>query len=138
MRITEDILDCLVQDDGDYQANALLRTYHAKVSEITCAYKKYCSGIKKADCVLANVTKNQEFVRFLQTPAIPRRRPDLTVFIHKPLEHYREVLKLFNVILSHTKPNHEDYYVINQIVHELQVSLSSHIIINSQSLNSSR
>lgn len=125
MRITEDILDTLVHDDGDYQTHLLLRTYHSKLGEMTAAYKRYCSGIKKADCVLANIAKNQEFVRFLQTPAIPRRRPDITVFIHKPLEHYREILKFFNVILSHTKPNQDDYVVINQIVHDLQVKVGT-------------
>lgn len=73
--------------------------------------------------MLANKTKNSssDFVKFLQTPAIPRRRPDVTVFIHKPLEHYREILKLLNVILSYTKPNHEDYAVISQVVHDMQV-----------------
>ncbi|XP_008201022.1 uncharacterized protein PsGEF isoform X2 [Tribolium castaneum] len=119
LRVTEDILDNLVHEEGVHN---LIRTYHAKLNEITAAYRRYCSGIKKADCVLANKTKNSnsEFVRFLHTPSIPRRRPDITAFIHKPLEHYREVLKAFTVIQSHTKPNHEDYPVINQLVHDLQ------------------
>ena len=124
LRITEEILERLVSaDDGDYNANLLLRTYHAKLGEIVSAYKRYCSGIKKADCVLANASKNAEFVRFVQHPAVPRRRPDITQFVHKPLEHYRELLKLFNQILAETKPNHhEEYHVIAQIVHDLQVS----------------
>ncbi|XP_044258396.1 uncharacterized protein LOC123007266 isoform X2 [Tribolium madens] len=119
LRLTEDILDNLVQEEGVHN---LIRTYQAKLNEITTAYRRYCSGIKKADCVLANKTKNSnsEFVRFLHTPSIPRRRPDITAFIHKPLEHYREVLKAFTVIQSYTKPNHEDYPVINQLVHDLQ------------------
>lgn len=123
LRITEDILDNILQDEGEPLLQNLIRTYHAKLNEITTAYRRYCSGIKKADCVLANKTKNSnsEFVRFLQTPSIPRRRPDITAFIHKPLEHYREVLKAFTVIQSYTKPNHEDYPVINQLVHDLQV-----------------
>lgn len=114
----------MIQEDGDPQLHLLLRTYYSKLGEITSTYKRYCSGIKKADCILANKTRNSnsDFVRFLTTPAIPRRRPDITVFIHKPLEHYREILKLFNVILSNTKSNYEDYAVINQIVHDLQVS----------------
>ncbi|RZB39848.1 uncharacterized protein BDFB_004581, partial [Asbolus verrucosus] len=122
LRITEDILDNLIQEDGEPNVHILTRTYHAKLNDITSAYRRYCSGIKKADCVLANKTKNSssEFVRFLQTPSIPRRRPDITAFIHKPLEHYREVLKLFTVIQSNTKSNHEDFPVINQLVHDLQ------------------
>lgn len=47
------------------------------------------------------------------------------MFIHKPLEHYRELLKLFNVILSNTKSNQEEYPVISQIVHDLQVRIEA-------------
>lgn len=94
-----------------------------KLHDISSAYKRYCSGIKKADCILANKTKNanSDFSRFLQIPQIPRRRPDITAFIHKPLEHYREMLKLLMIIQSNTKSSHEDFPVINQVVHDLQV-----------------
>ncbi|KAJ8954989.1 hypothetical protein NQ318_000421 [Aromia moschata] len=124
LRITENILDHLVQEDGEPQIHLLVRTYHMKLHEITSAYKRYCSGIKKADCILANKTKNSnsDFCRFLQVPQIPRRRPDITTFIHKPLEHYREMLKLLIMIQSSTKPNHEDLPVINNIVHDLQLT----------------
>lgn len=60
--------------------------------------------------------------RFVQTPAVPRRRPDLTTFIHKPLEHYREILKMLMAIQGHTPPKHEDYSLIGRVVHEMQVS----------------
>lgn len=59
--------------------------------------------------------------RFVQTPAVPRRRPDLTTFIHKPLEHYREILKMLMAIQGHTPPKHEDYFLIGRVVHEMQV-----------------
>ncbi|KAF5307360.1 hypothetical protein FQR65_LT07077 [Abscondita terminalis] len=123
-RISEDILECLIPEDGEPQIHSLLRVYYTKVSEIASAYKRYCLGIKRADCILVNKTKNSnsDFVRFLQTPAVPRRRPDMTAFIHKPLEHYREILKLFNVILSNTKTNHEDYQSISKIVQDLQIA----------------
>ncbi|GJQ85861.1 PsGEF [Trypoxylus dichotomus] len=124
LRISEDIIDVVIPEDGDPQFHLLGIAYHAKLSEIIMAYRKYCSGIKKSDCILANKMKNSnsEFVRFLQCPAIPRRRPDITAFIHKPLEHFRDVLKLFSVILSNTKSNAEDYPVISQIVHDLQIT----------------
>lgn len=112
-------------EDGEPQFHLLGVTYQSKLSEIMTAYRKYCSGIKKSDCILANKMKNSnsDFVKFLQCPAIPRRRPDITAFIHKPLEHFRDVLKLFSVILSNTKSNAEDYPVISQIVHDLQVGI---------------
>ncbi|ENN71717.1 hypothetical protein YQE_11640, partial [Dendroctonus ponderosae] len=122
LRITEDILDHLVHEDGEMDASILSRVYRCKLHEITSAYKRYCSGIKKADCVLANKMKNSnsDFVKFIQCPAIPRRRPDLTTFIHKPLEHYREALKILMAIQGHTPPKHEDFSAIGQIVHEMQ------------------
>ncbi|CAH2004683.1 unnamed protein product [Acanthoscelides obtectus] len=124
LRITEDILDTLIQEDGEPQIHLLVRTYHMKLHEITTGYRKYCSGIKKADCILANKTKNtnSEFSRFLQVPQIPRRRPDITAFIHKPLEHYREMLRLLTTIQGNTKSNHEDFPVINKVVHDLQLT----------------
>ncbi|XP_050293542.1 uncharacterized protein LOC126734076 [Anthonomus grandis grandis] len=124
LRITEDILDHLVHEDGEMDTSMVTKIYRCKLHEITSCYKKYCSGIKRADCVLANKMKNcnSDFVRFVQCPAIPRRRPDLTTFIHKPLEHYREILKLLMSIQGHTPAKHEDFPVINQIVHEMQVS----------------
>lgn len=111
----------MIPDTGDLCIDLVIPTYKSKLQEITSAYKRYCIGIKRADCVLANKTKNAEFARFLQTPAIPRRRPDITLFIHKPLEHYREMLKLLNLIHSCTPLNHDDYTVICQIVHDMQV-----------------
>ncbi|KAK9730820.1 PDZ domain [Popillia japonica] len=124
LRISEDIVDSLMPEDGEPQFHLLGVTYQSKLSEIMTAYRKYCSGIKKSDCILANKMKNSnsDFVKFLQCPAIPRRRPDITAFIHKPLEHFRDVLKLFSVILSNTKSNAEDYPVISQIVHDLQIT----------------
>ncbi|XP_031338107.1 uncharacterized protein LOC116167013 isoform X2 [Photinus pyralis] len=123
-RISEEILECLVPEDGEPQIHLLLKVYHSKLSDIITSYKRYCSGIKKADCILVNKTRNSnsDFVRFLQTPAVPRRRPDITSFIHKPLEHYREILKLFNVILSQTKANHDEYALISKIVQDLQIA----------------
>lgn len=123
LRITEEILETVVPEAGDVYLDLVIPTYRSKLQDITTAYKRYCTGIKRADCILANKTKNPEFARFLQTPAIPRRRPDITLFIHKPLEHYRELLKLLNVILGCTPTSHDDYAVIYQIVHDMQVSL---------------
>lgn len=123
LQITEDILDSIVQDESKLHLPFVLQIYHIKLHEIILAYKRYCSGIIKADYILVNKTRNtnSDFVRFIQTPAIPKRKPDITAFIHKPLEHYREVLKILNTILSNTKPNNEEFFLINKIVQEMQV-----------------
>lgn len=49
-------------------------------------YRRYCSGLKKADCLLVEKTRNSTFTRLITEPPVPRRRPDLTTFVHKPLE----------------------------------------------------
>ncbi|XP_056640815.1 uncharacterized protein LOC130447811 [Diorhabda sublineata] len=123
LQLTEDLLDHLIQDN-ELQTHLLVKTYFVKLQEIKTIYKKYCSGIKKADCILANKTKNSnsEFCRFIQIPHIPRRRPDITTFIHKPLEHYRDMLRFLTTIQSCTKPNHDDFSVINELVHQLQLT----------------
>jgi hypothetical protein len=53
---------------------------------MAAGYRRYLSGLKKADCLLVAKTRNPDFVRLIVEPPVPRRRPDLTAFIHKPLE----------------------------------------------------
>lgn len=50
------------------------------------AYRRYCIGLKLADCILVEKTRNLNFMKVITEPPIPKRRPDLTTFIHKPLE----------------------------------------------------
>lgn len=52
LRLSEDILDQLVQDEHEPQINFISRVYLSKKMSICAAYKKYCSGLKRADCVL--------------------------------------------------------------------------------------
>lgn len=53
MRLSEDILEQLVNDDQEPpQVNFASRVYHSKSTAFCAAYKKYCNGIKRADCVL--------------------------------------------------------------------------------------
>lgn len=68
-------------------------TLHIKVPclvlqmpNMAAGYRRYLSGLKKADCLLVAKTRNPDFVRLIVEPPVPRRRPDLTAFIHKPLE----------------------------------------------------
>lgn len=54
IRISEDILEQLVQDDQEIPLNFASRVYLSKTTAICAAYKKYCNGIKRADCVLVS------------------------------------------------------------------------------------
>ncbi|XP_025832113.1 uncharacterized protein LOC108734687 isoform X2 [Agrilus planipennis] len=124
LKISEDILDNIVQEDGEQSIQNVPFAFYRKLAEFTTAYRKYCSGIKKADCVLADRTKyaNSGFVRFLQTPLIPRKRPDITAFIHRPLQHYRDILNLFSTALGYSNSKHDDYNHLVKIVKEMQVT----------------
>ncbi|KAJ9576442.1 hypothetical protein L9F63_006655, partial [Diploptera punctata] len=90
--------------------------YLKKMPVMTAGYRRYFSGLKKADCLLAAKTRNPDFMRLIVEPPVPRRRPDLTAFIHKPLEHYRDVLKLLQTILNYTKVTDEDYSALLRVI----------------------
>lgn len=52
LRLSEDILEQLVTEDQDPQLNFASRLYVSKSTTICAAYKRYCNGLKRADCVL--------------------------------------------------------------------------------------
>ncbi|CAF4837461.1 unnamed protein product [Pieris macdunnoughi] len=95
-RLSEEILEQVVQDDGEIQTSTVVAVYLQKTSVFLSLYKKYCLGLKRADCVLVKKSKDPSgaFSRFCTSPPIPRRRPDITSLVHKPLEQFRELLRL--------------------------------------------
>ncbi|CAK1599372.1 unnamed protein product [Parnassius mnemosyne] len=101
-RLSEDILDQVVQDDGEIQTSTVVAVYLQKTPVFLSLYKKYCLGLKRADCVLVKKSKDPSgaFSRFCTSPPIPRRRPDITSLIHKPLEQFRELLRLMRTAAS--------------------------------------
>ena len=52
MRISDDILEQIIQDETEPQIHFASRVYLSKCTALCVAYKKYCNGLKKADCVL--------------------------------------------------------------------------------------
>lgn len=54
-QISEDILEQLLQNDRDPQTLFASKVYLSKAMAICVAYKKYCNGLKRADCVLVSV-----------------------------------------------------------------------------------
>ncbi|XP_049804965.1 uncharacterized protein LOC126248203 [Schistocerca nitens] len=122
LRLTEDILEQLVQDDAEQCAPGIGRVYLRKLNVLTNSYKRYLVGLKAADCLLVAKMRNQEFMRLVVEPTVPRRKPDLTTFLHKPLEHYRDILKLLQTILHQTKVTEDDYPILSKVVHELQLA----------------
>lgn len=55
LQLSEDILEQLLQNDHDPQIHYASRVYLSKTTAICAAYKKYCNGLKRADCVLVSV-----------------------------------------------------------------------------------
>ncbi|XP_058835219.1 uncharacterized protein LOC131692276 isoform X2 [Topomyia yanbarensis] len=123
-RISEDILEQIIQDETEPQIHFAARVYLSKSTALCAAYKKYCNGLKKADCVLVNKSRNSscDFMRFITEPPVPRKRPDLTTFIHRPLQHFREILKLVQMIASHCRVDSEEHSNFNIIINELQAA----------------
>lgn len=52
LQLSEDILEQLLQNEHDLQIHFASRVYLSKSMAICAAYKKYCNGLKRADCVL--------------------------------------------------------------------------------------
>lgn len=61
------------------------------------------------------------FVKMCTEPPIPRRRPDVTQFVHKPLEQFRELLRLLRAARSIVPSSHHDYTALVRLVNDLQV-----------------
>ncbi|XP_034481903.1 serine-rich adhesin for platelets [Drosophila innubila] len=126
LRIAEDILEQLCSNDQDQEPhmNFASRVYLSKTTAICAAYKKYCNGIKRADCVLVNKSRQtgSEFISFITEPAVPRKRPDLTMFIHRPLQHFREILKLMQLLASNCHVDTEEHKNFSTVINELQAA----------------
>lgn len=65
---------------------------------------------------------NSDFVTFITLPPVPRKRPDLTTFIHKPLQHFREVLKFNLMITAHCRADTEEFRNFNTVIRALQAT----------------
>ncbi|XP_030382371.1 uncharacterized protein LOC115629905 isoform X2 [Scaptodrosophila lebanonensis] len=126
LRISEDVLEqlCSNEQDQEPHMNFASRVYLSKTTAICAAYKKYCNGIKRADCVLVNKSRQtgSEFVAFITEPAVPRKRPDLTMFIHRPLQHFREILKLMQLLASNCHVDTEEHKNFTTVIGELQAA----------------
>lgn len=63
---------------------------------------------------------NSDFVNFITIPQVPRKRPDLTSFIHRPLQHFREILKLNLMLASHCRPDTDEFRNFTIVVNAFQ------------------
>ncbi|KAI5726801.1 hypothetical protein M8J76_008823 [Diaphorina citri] len=125
LRISEDILEKLnsnLPDSDKPFAYNIGEIYYNKLAVTGSSYRKYCCGLKKSFCILAEKTRNKSFMTMLNEPPIPKKRPDLIGFLHKPLEHFRLVLKLLQGILNCTAQDSKDYQYLLQVVNQYQTT----------------
>lgn len=54
LRLSEDILEQLMIDNHESHLLFVARVYLSKSTAFCAAYKKYCNGLKRADCVLVS------------------------------------------------------------------------------------
>ncbi|XP_050428180.1 uncharacterized protein LOC126838097 isoform X2 [Adelges cooleyi] len=122
LRITEDTLERIIDNDWKHLARNMCKVYVKKIDRLNAAYYKYCKGIIQADSLLVEKSQNTKFVELIKDPPIPDRRPDLITFLHKPLEHYRYILKCMQIIQTNTENNEDDFEALSHIVHEMQAT----------------
>lgn len=119
--ISLNIIDQILQNE--VYINTVADIYLRGLSLIRSAYKKYCYGLKAANLVLMKKShsSNHEFMRFIAEPPIPRKCPDIITFIHKPLHHFRQILRDFQLLASSCHLESRDYNYLQGIINELQV-----------------
>ncbi|VVC32176.1 PDZ domain,C2 domain,Dbl homology (DH) domain,PH domain-like [Cinara cedri] len=122
LHITVDTVERIIETDWKMLARDTCNVYVNKIDQFNAEYYKYCKGIIHADCVLVDKVRNPNFLDLIKDPPIPDRRPDLFTFIHKPLEHYRNVLKCMQLIQTNTEPDDEIFEALSHIVHEMQTT----------------
>lgn len=53
---------------------------------------------------------------------IPKRRPDITAFIHRPLQHFRDILKLIQMITTNCPADGDENKNFNNVINELHAA----------------
>lgn len=67
-------------------------------------------------------TANSEFMSFITEPPIPKKRPDITTFIHRPLNHFRDILKLIQMIATNCPTDSDENKNFTNVINELQAA----------------
>jgi hypothetical protein len=67
-------------------------------------------------------TCNSDFMNFINEPLIPKKRPDITSFIHRPLQHFRDILKLIQMIAQNCPTESEENKNFLNVISELQAA----------------
>lgn len=66
VQLSEDILEQILQNEHDPQMHFVSRVYLSKSMALSAAYKKYCNGIKRSDCVLVSYLVELDYMKLSQ------------------------------------------------------------------------
>lgn len=67
-------------------------------------------------------TASCDFMTFISEPPIPKKRPDITTFIHRPLQHFRDILKLIQMIATNCPSDSDENKNFTNVINELQAA----------------
>ncbi|XP_068214419.1 uncharacterized protein [Palaemon carinicauda] len=118
--ISDSVIDSLMgNDDDEGIGDNVGFTYYQMVDEMAENYSKYFRGLPEADKLLSHKLHEIDFKDFLLTPKIPRKKPDITTFIHKPAEHIRELVGLLTKLYS-SSPGQKDNTYLDTVLDRLK------------------
>ena len=63
-----------------------LRSDFFQSERISRLFRTYLCELRKGEAVLARKLKDKKFQKFLNEPPVPKRKPDLNSFVHRPIE----------------------------------------------------
>ncbi|XP_071534784.1 uncharacterized protein [Panulirus ornatus] len=119
MDLSENLVDRLMGSDEDTIGDHVGGVYYQLIEELAEHYDNYLGGLPEADKVLSLKLLDMDFKDFLLVPTVPRKKPDITTFIHKPAEHLREVLGLLTQVYT-SSPGHPDNTYLDTVLHRLK------------------
>ncbi|XP_050702250.1 uncharacterized protein LOC126988248 isoform X2 [Eriocheir sinensis] len=100
MDLSETLVDSLMGNADEAIGDRVGLAYYQLIEEVVQQYTTYLAGLPEGDQVLALKLQEQDFNEFLHEPPVPRKKPDITAFIHKPAEHLREMLGLLTQVYA--------------------------------------
>lgn len=98
-----------------------IESYKRRISSIIDVYKNYFTTLKHCNCIMVDKTHHSEFIKFIADPPIPSNQLVLNSFLHKPLEHFKDVIKTFQLILAHCHIDSKDFRDVTFIINEMKV-----------------
>ena len=90
--------------------------YQSKVHMLCQAYDLYAKGISNANHVLSDLRRCEDFVRFVQEPALEGGQPSISSFIHRPVQHVRDLYRVIQDVFLNTPSDSSDYNSLKQVV----------------------